>query len=44
MKQNGGELPQLFVYKGKKFDIRDVLGALEKDYKGCIIIRRDAKG
>jgi hypothetical protein len=44
MEQNGGELPQLFTYKGKKFDLKDVMGALDKDRKGHIIIRRDAKG
>lgn len=44
MEQNGGDLPQLFTYKGKKFDLMDVLGILDKDRKGNIIIRRDAKG
>ena len=43
MEQNGGEIPQLFTYKGKKFDLLDVMGHLDKDRKGNIIIRRNAK-
>ena len=41
MGQCGGEIPQLFNYKGKKFDIKDVMGELDKDRNGNIIIRRD---
>jgi hypothetical protein len=37
-------MPQLFTYKGKKFDLKEVMGALDKDRKGHVIIRRDAKG
>lgn len=44
MEQNGGEMPQLFTYKGKKFDLSDVMGALDKDRKGNVIVRRDSKG
>lgn len=44
MEQNGGEIPQLFTYKGKKFDLTDVMGSLDKDRKGNFIIRRDGKG
>lgn len=44
MEQNAGDMPQLFTYKGKKFDLKEVMGALDKDRKGHIIIRRDAKG
>lgn len=44
MEQNGGEMPQLFTYKGKKFDLPDVMGALDKDRKGNVIVRRDSKG
>ncbi len=36
-----GNLPLLFNYKGKKFDIKDVIGDFDKDRKGNIIIRRD---
>ena len=31
----------LFNYKGRKFDITDVMGALDKDRNGNFIIRRD---
>eukprot|EP00347_Sterkiella_histriomuscorum_P011390 403372642 len=41
MEQNSGDLPLLFNYKGKKFDILDVMGNLDKDRNGNIIIRRD---
>jgi hypothetical protein len=44
MEQNNGEIPQLFTYKGKKFDLLDVMGHFDKDRKGNIIIRKDAKG
>ena len=36
-----GNLPMLFNYKGKKFDVRDIIGDFEKDRRGNIIIRRD---
>lgn len=41
MEQNNGDIPLLFNYKGKKFDITDVMGNLDKDRNGNIIIRRD---
>ncbi|CDW77580.1 UNKNOWN [Stylonychia lemnae] len=41
MDKNGGEIPMIFNYKGKKFDIRECMGALDKDRQGNIIIRRD---
>lgn len=44
MDQNNGDIPQLFTYKGKKFDLQDVMGHMDKDRKGNIIVRRDAKG
>ena len=31
----------MFNYDGKKFDIRDIMGAFDKDRAGNIIIRRD---
>jgi len=34
-------MPLLFNYKGKKFDLRDVIGSLDKDRKGNFILRRD---
>lgn len=43
MEQNGGDIPQLFTYKGKKFDLMDILGTLDKDRKGNVIIRRHPK-
>lgn len=36
-----GNIPMLFNYKGKKFDIKDVIGDFDKDRQGNIIIRRD---
>jgi hypothetical protein len=36
-----GQMPLLFNYKGKKFDLRDVIGSLDKDRKGNFILRRD---
>lgn len=36
-----GNIPLLFNYKGKKFDIIDVIGSFDKDRKGNIIVRRD---
>ena len=44
MEQNGVDIPFLFTYKGKKFDINDVMGSLDKDRKGNIIVRWDPKG
>lgn len=41
MEQNDDDIPLLFNYKGKKFDIRDVMGDLDKDRNGNMIIRRD---
>ena len=34
-------MPLLFNYKGKKYDIKDVIGEFDKDRCGNIIIRRD---
>ncbi len=36
-----GNIPLLFNYKGKKYDIRDIIGDFDKDRNGNIIIRRD---
>jgi len=33
-----GELPKLFNLKGKKFDVRDVMGQFDKDSEGKIIV------
>lgn len=41
LEQNGGDMPQLFNYKGKKFDLKDLMGDLDKDRQGNIIVRRD---
>ena len=32
-----GDLPKLFNYHGKRFDIKDVMGQFEKDQNGLII-------
>jgi hypothetical protein len=32
-----GDLPKLFNYNGKRFDIKDVMGQFEKDQNGLII-------
>lgn len=39
--EKDGNLPLLFNYKGKKYDILDVIGHFDKDRNGNIIIRRD---
>jgi hypothetical protein len=44
MDQNGGDIPDLLTYKGKKFDLQDVMGHLDKDRRGNIILRKNAKG
>jgi hypothetical protein len=31
-----GDLPRLFNYQGRRFDIKDVMGDLEKDSEGKI--------
>jgi hypothetical protein len=36
-----GNMPNLFNYKAKKFDAKDIIGDFDKDRKGNIIIRRD---
>lgn len=39
------DLPPLLTYKGKKFDIRDVVGDFERDpSNGDVIIKRDKAG
>jgi len=32
-----GDLPRLFNYSGKRFDIKDVMGQFDKDAHGRII-------
>ena len=32
-----GDLPKLFNYNGKRFDVKDVMGQFEKDQNGLII-------
>ncbi len=41
MKKNKGLIPTLLNYKGRRFDIRSIMGDLDKDRSGNIIIRRD---
>lgn len=41
MNDNNGDIPLLFNYKGKKFDILEIMGDFDKDRNGNIIIRRD---
>ena len=39
-----GDLPKLFNYNGRRFDITDCIGQLEKDPKGNIIPIQNKKG
>lgn len=39
-----GDLPKLFNYNGRRFDITDCIGIFEKDKHGFIIIKTDGKG
>jgi hypothetical protein len=39
-----GDLPKLFNYNGRRFDITDVLGQVEKDQNGDMIPQADANG
>ena len=39
-----GDLPKLFNYNGRRFDITDCIGQLEKDTKGNIIPVQNKKG
>ena len=41
MEKTRGDIPLIFNYKGKKFDIQEVMGDLDKDRNGNMIIRRD---
>lgn len=41
MDDSSGDIPLLFNYKGKKFDIKSVMGHFDKDRNGNIIVRRD---
>jgi hypothetical protein len=37
-----GDLPKLFNYNGRRFDITDTIGQVDKDEDGNIIPRKDA--
>ena len=39
-----GDLPKLFNYNGRRFDITDTIGQIEKDKNGEIIPQTDASG
>lgn len=39
-----GDLPKLFNYDGRRFDITDCIGQLEKDNKGILFARQDKNG
>lgn len=39
-----GDLPKLFNYNGRRFDITDCIGQFEKDSNGDIIPIQDSKG
>lgn len=39
-----GDLPKLFNYNGRRFDVADVIGQCDKDAKGEIIPHQDARG
>jgi hypothetical protein len=39
-----GDIPKLFNNNGKKFDITDVIGQVNKDADGNIVPKKDAQG
>lgn len=39
-----GDLPKLFNYNGRRFDITDIIGQVEKDQNGDMIPQTDSKG
>ena len=39
-----GDLPKLFNYNGRRYDITDCIGLLDKDQNGDIIPQTDQKG
>jgi hypothetical protein len=39
-----GDLPKLFNYNGRRFDITDTLGQVDKDANGNIVPKKDAQG
>ena len=39
-----GDLPKLFNYNGRRFDITDTVGQLDKDENGNFIPKKDDKG
>ena len=39
-----GDLPKLFNYNGRRFDVNDVLGQLDKDNRGNIVPITDKNG
>lgn len=39
-----GDLPRLFNYSGKRFDIKDVMGQFDKDAHGRIIHKSSQQG
>jgi hypothetical protein len=41
---NDGELPKLFNYGGKRFDVKDTIGVFERDQGDNIIIQQHANG
>ena len=41
---NDGDLPKLFTYGGKRFDVKDTIGVFERDQSDNIIIPQHANG
>jgi hypothetical protein len=39
-----GDLPKLFNYNGKRFDITDIIGQVDKDADGNMVLKKDAHG
>jgi len=39
-----GDLPKLFNYNGRRFDITDSIGIMDKDETGNVIPQSDANG
>lgn len=41
---NGEDLPKLFNYNGRRFDVLDVCGTFDRDSNGAILMRRNKSG
>jgi hypothetical protein len=39
-----GDVPKLFNYNGRRFDITDTIGQVDKDADGNMVLKKDAQG